>query len=75
MIARPITVELLALGGDDVELSSIDGATTFRIDGADSDASRVPSRLLRLGEEAGTDFVVRATRIDGDLWEVQSDAL
>jgi hypothetical protein len=75
VIARPITVEQLALEGDEVVLSSLDGVTSFRVDGADADVARVPARLLRLGEEDGADFVVRATRIDGDLWDVRSDEL
>jgi len=45
------------------------------IDGREADAARAPSRLIRLSEEAGSDVVIRATRLDGDLWEVRADPL
>jgi hypothetical protein len=73
--ARPITVEEFALEGDEADVSSSGGVTTFRIDGADADAARIPSRLLRVGEEIGPDYVLRAKRIDGDLWDVRPDPL
>jgi hypothetical protein len=30
---------------------------------------------MAVGEQNGSDFVVRATRLDGDLWEVRADPL
>jgi len=73
--ARPIDVETLPLDGEDFELSVLDGEARLTIDGREADAAGVPSRLMRLGDQAGTDFVVRATRLDGDLWEVRPSPL
>lgn len=73
--AHPIAVEKLTLEGDELELSLLDGVTRFAIDGSETDAVAVPLRLMRVGEQAGGDFVVRATRLDGDLWEVRADEL
>ena len=60
--------------GDTIELSRKDSWDEFRVDGEPSDAA-VPRELERLGEAAGTDFFVKAERIDGDLWEVRVSAL
>ena len=70
--ARPITVEEFAFEGDEADVSSTGGVTTFTIDGVETDSSRVPPRLLEIGEATGTDYVLRAKRIDGDLWEVSA---
>jgi hypothetical protein len=72
--AQPIVVEMLTLEGDELELSLLAAVTRFAVDGAETDAP-VPLRLMHIGEEAGGDFVVRATRLDGDLWEVRADQL
>jgi hypothetical protein len=60
--------------GDTLELSRKDSWDEFRVDGEASDAT-VPRALVALGEAAGTDFFVKAERIDGDLWEVRVSAL
>lgn len=73
--ARPIDVESLSVSGGELELSVLDGEIHFAIDGGDADVARIPSRLMRVGEQAGTDFIVRATRLDGDLWEVRAGPL
>jgi hypothetical protein len=59
--------------GDAVELSENDGVQEVRVDGEPSDA-QIPE-LVRLGEQAGTDYCVEAKRIDGDFWEVEVSAL
>jgi hypothetical protein len=74
--AKPIDIDVMAVeGGEELELSSVDGVRTFKLDGEPADAARIPSSLLRRGEERGDDFVVRARRIDGDMWEVTADPL
>ena len=42
----------------------------FREGGAD-----VAGTLERLGETQGNEYVVRARRLDGDLWEVEATPL
>jgi hypothetical protein len=73
--ARPLDVETLSFEGDELELSVLDGVASLTVDGREADAGRVPSRLMRHGERVGSDFVVRATRLDSDLWEVRADPL
>ena len=73
--ARPIRVELIALAGEELELSFVDGVKTFAVDGAPADPARVPSKLMALGEQEGLEFVVRAMRLDGDLWQIVADPL
>jgi hypothetical protein len=73
--ARPIRVERLALAGEELELSFVDGVATLRVDGRAADPDRVPSKLMALGEQEGAEFVVRATRLDGDLWQIVADPL
>jgi len=72
---RPIRVELLALAGEEAELSFVDGVKTFAVDGVPADPTRVPSKLMALGEQEGPEFVVRATRLDGDHWQIVADPL
>jgi len=73
--ARPIRVELLTTAGDELELSSTGGATTSTVDGRYTDPSHIPSRLIAIGEQQGDDYVVHATRLDGDLWEIEAEPL
>lgn len=61
-------------GADSVELSRKDSWEELRADGDPSDAT-VPPQLRRLGERQGSDFFVKAERLDGDLWEVRVSAL
>ena len=57
------------LEGDELELTVRDGERMLVVDGAPASATR--RELERLGAERGNDFVVRATRVDGDLWDVR----
>ena len=71
--ARAIEVaEVGGLEGDEVELAVQDGNRTLLVDG-ESQLGRLPA----LEALAGTlqAFVVRASRIDGDLFEVEVSAL
>lgn len=61
-------------GADSLELSRKDSWEDFRVDGDPSDAT-VPPQLRRLGEAKGSDFYVKAERLDGDLWEVRVSKL
>jgi hypothetical protein len=61
------------LTGDEVELTSTREGKVLRIDGRTTMGSA--RELERLGETEGTEYVVRATRLDGDLWEVEATAL
>jgi hypothetical protein len=73
--ARAIDVERIVADGDELELSSVGGTRTFKIDGRAADEQDIPWELLRLGEATGADFVVRALWLDEDLWEVHADPL
>jgi hypothetical protein len=68
-----IEVAELDADGDEIELTRTDEGETLTVDGARS-RSRVPE-LERLGEREGATFAVRATRIDGDLWDVTAEPL
>jgi hypothetical protein len=55
--------------GEELELTVRDGERLLLVDGAPAVGST--DELERLGAERGNDFVVRATRVDGDLWDVR----
>jgi hypothetical protein len=59
--------------GDEIVLSSTPGETSLQVDGAPSFGS-VPA-LERLGEARYESYVVRAERLDGNLWEVRVSPL
>jgi hypothetical protein len=61
------------LGGDQAELTSTREGRVLRIDGRTTMGSA--RELERLGEIEGTQYVVLAKRLDGDLWEVEATAL
>jgi hypothetical protein len=61
------------LSGDEVELTSTRDGKVLRVDGRTTLGSA--RALERIGEAQGTEYVVRATRLDGDLWEVDAAAL
>jgi hypothetical protein len=63
-------VELPEPGGDEVELARNGEERTLVIDG-----EQVFGTLPELERLADRDSVIRATRLDGDLWEVRVDAL
>ena len=71
------TIEVVDLGpeveGEEIELVSQAGERTLTVDGART-LGGVP-RLERLAESRSADYVVHASRIDGNLWEVRIDAL
>jgi hypothetical protein len=71
--ARRIDVATFSASGDDIELSEHDGERTLTVDGAHVFGS-VPE-LEQIGRREGDSYVVRARRLDGDLWEVTGDPL
>ena len=72
--ARTIdVVELHLDGGDEIELVENEGTTELRVDGEPWNEP-IPE-LERAGETLGSDFVVQADRLDGDLWEIRVSAL
>jgi hypothetical protein len=72
--AKRIRVATIQLEeGDAIELTAHDGAREARVDGKPSDVE-LPE-LEQLGEQEGPNYCVEATRIDGDLWEVEATAL
>jgi hypothetical protein len=63
-------VEAIGLEGDEAELVTTDESSTLTIDGRAVYGS-VPA-FERVGEAHGSTYVVRAERIDGDLWQVEA---
>jgi hypothetical protein len=61
------------LKGDEAELTSTREGRVLKVDGRTTMGS--VRELERLGQIEGTEYVVRATRLDGDLWEVDANAL
>jgi hypothetical protein len=55
------------VGGDTVELAVQDGNSTLLVDGAPAFGSLASLERLAGGLDA---YVIRASRLDGDLWEV-----
>jgi hypothetical protein len=66
-------IDVVELGpeveGDEIELVSRAGERTLTVDGARTFGG-VP-QLERLAESRSPDYVVHASRLDGDLWEVR----
>jgi len=71
--SRIAIVEVKALRGDEAELVVNRDGQTLRVDGRPSFGS-APA-LERFGQAEGPEFVVRATRLDGDLWEAEATPL
>jgi hypothetical protein len=71
--ARRVEVAKLDVSGDALELVVHNGERTLNVDGARAFGS-VPE-LERLGEGEGSSYVVRARRLDADLWEVETNPL
>ena len=67
--ARKIEVKQIRVDGDEVVLSVRDGERSVVVDGMPTFGS-IPGL-----EHIGDSYVARATRLDGDLWEVQVDPL
>lgn len=57
------------LEGEELELTVRGGERLLLVDGAAAFGDT--DELERLGEERGDDYVVRASRVDGDLWDVR----
>ncbi len=69
-------VELVAapgLSGEEAELVSTSEGRTLHVDGQTRFGS-VPA-FEQAGEAHGAEYVVRAVRVDGDVWEVQAATL
>jgi hypothetical protein len=63
-------VEAAGLEGEQAELITTAESSTLTIDGRPVYGS-VPA-FERAGEAHGSTYVVRAERIDGDLWQVEA---
>jgi len=70
---RVAIVELRGLTGDRVELAVTRDGRSLHVDGR-ATLGRAPA-LERIGEGHATEYVVRASRVDGDLWEVDASPL
>jgi hypothetical protein len=70
---RRIRVEQFDADGERLELVSAAEGNTFTVDGAREFGS--VATLDRIGREQGEHHVVRATRLDGDFWEIEADPL
>ena len=70
---RRMEVLTLAAEGEEIELTEHGGERALFVDGAKV-FGRIP-QLEAVGRRLGDAYVVRARRIDGDLWEVQADPL
>jgi hypothetical protein len=57
------------LEGEELELTVRGGERMLLVDGAPAFGDT--EELERLGQERGDDYVVRASRVDGDLWDVR----
>jgi len=71
--SRIAIVEIPELRGDDAELVVTRETRSLHVDGRPTFGS-APA-LERAGEAEAAEYVVRATRLDGDLWEVEATPL
>jgi hypothetical protein len=71
--ARIVTVKAPGLRGDSAELVTSREGTTLQVDGRPSFGS-APA-LEQAGEVVGSEYVVRAKRLQGDVWEVDASPL
>ena len=65
--------EVPGIDGDEVQLTSDGASLSLEVD-REPALDRVPS-LESLGSRVGEAYVVRGSRLDGDLWEVEVSAL
>lgn len=70
---RIAIASLPELRGGEAELTCTRDAKVLKVDGRTTLGSA--RGLERLGEAEGTEYVVRASRLDGDIWEVEATAL
>ena len=71
--ASRIRVENFEAAGDELELVSTAEERVLTVDGARVFGSE--QALERLGEAEGQHYVVRAQRLDDDLWEIEANPL
>jgi hypothetical protein len=71
--ARRIQVASFRADGDELELVASDAGRTFTVDGERAFGSI--TELERIGEAEGERYVVRASRLDDDAWEIEADPL
>jgi hypothetical protein len=71
--ARRIQVATFKADGEEMTVSEHDGNRTLTVDGAVAFGS-VP-QLEQIGRAEGDSYVVRAQRLEGDVWEVSADPL
>jgi hypothetical protein len=71
--SRIAVASIPGLKGDEAELTSTGEGRVLRVDGRTTMGSA--RELERLGQSEGTQYVVRAKRLDGDLWEVEATPL
>ena len=71
--SRIALLEVRGLTGDEAELVATRDGRVLRLDGQ-THLGRAPV-LERAGEAQGAEYVVRASRVEGDLWEVEATPL
>lgn len=71
--SRIAIASIPGLNGEEAQLTSTREGRVLRVDGHTAMGSA--RELERLGETEGTEYVVLAKRLDGDLWEVEATAL
>jgi hypothetical protein len=71
--ASGIRVESFEAVGEELELVTTADERVLTVDGSRAFGSE--QALERLGEAEGREYVVRATRLDGDLWEIEANPL
>jgi len=71
--ARRVEVAEFEAEGDELELVANEGARAFTVDGARAFGT-IPE-LERLGGRESDSYVIRASRLDGNIWEVTASAL
>ncbi|HZT91709.1 MAG TPA: hypothetical protein VFA05_06710 [Gaiellaceae bacterium] len=72
-VSRIQVARLPGLDGDSAELVSTREGRTLTVDGRRAFGSALS--LERVGEAVGREYVVRAQRVDGDLWQVEATPL
>jgi hypothetical protein len=73
LAVRRIDVATFSAEGEEIDLSVHDGVRSLTVDGQPG-FGRI-RELEAIGEREGEGYVVRAIRLDGDLWEVSADPL
>jgi hypothetical protein len=71
--ARRVQVASFEADGDVLELVASETSRSLSVDGEPAFGS-VPG-LERIGRDVGGSYVVRASRLDGDLWEIEAHPL